>query len=211
MRIAIIGAGGVGRTLGRGWARCGHDIVYGVRDVQRAYRRGLESTEKALSVPEAARQAEIIVLATPWETTRDAVEACGNFGGRVLLDCTNPLLVGARELARGYDTSGGELVASWAQDARVVKAFNTVGVEVMADPAYEADRAAIPVCGDDEEARRVVIRLAEELGFVAVDAGPLHAARWTEPLAMLWTHLALERGLGRDVAFKLLTRAQSTR
>jgi predicted dinucleotide-binding enzyme len=63
------------------------------------------------------------------------------------------------------------------------------------------------VCGDDQRARPTVLALVGELGFDVVDAGALKVARLLEPLAMLWIHLALNQGLGREIAFALLRRA----
>ncbi len=209
MRIAIAGAGGVGTTLGRGWVRVGHNVIYGVRDLLRARDRGLAEGAAVRTVAEAALAGEVVVLATPWETTQAAVTACGDLGGRILVDCTNPLLGSAADLDIGFNTSGGEQVAAWARGARVVKAFNTVGVEVMANPVYEGLHAALPVCGNDDKARRTVMQLAGELGFEAIDAGPLRAARWTEPLAMLCIHLAIQQRMGRELAFGLLNRTTS--
>src|SRR5881296_1094768 len=97
-------------------------------------------------------------------------------------------------------------VAGWAPAARVVKAFNTTGWPNMKDPDYAGQPATMLVCGDDEGANRVVADLATSIGFEAIDAGPLRIARLLEPLAMLWIHLALFRGMGTGIAFRLLRR-----
>jgi hypothetical protein len=76
----------------------------------------------------------------------------------------------------------------------------------MASPRFGAERATMLVCGDDPAAKRTVLTLAEELGFEAVDAGPLARARLLEPLAVLWIALAYGEGLGPDIAWKLLRR-----
>jgi len=97
-------------------------------------------------------------------------------------------------------------VAGWAPAARVVKAFNTTGWPNMKDPDYAGQPATMLVCGEDEGANRVVADLATSIGFEAIDAGPLRIARLLEPLAMLWIHLALVRGMGTGIAFRLLRR-----
>ena len=99
-----------------------------------------------------------------------------------------------------------ELVAQGAAGARVVKAFNSTGAGNMADPAYGDMAATMFICGDNSQARATVSGLAAELGFDVVDAGPLMAARYLEPLAMLWVHLAYSQAMGPDIAFKLLKR-----
>ena len=87
MRIAVIGAGNVGATLGNAWCAAGHQVIYGVR------KPDPDSTAEK-SVGEAAAGAEVVVLATPWPAVDDAVAACGDLTGRILVDCTNPLLPG---------------------------------------------------------------------------------------------------------------------
>jgi hypothetical protein len=206
MRIAIIGAGTVGRTLGRGWAAAGHDVIYGVRDLAGDTALALAAEGAVAALPrEAAQASDVVVLATPWPATEAAVTALGDLGGRPLLDATNPIGPGLT-LTVGHTASGGEQVQAWAPGARVVKVLNTTGAENMADPRYGSERATMFLCGDDAAARSVAARLVEELGFEAVAAGPLANARLLEPLALLWIDLALRQGLGRGIAFRLMQR-----
>ena len=209
MKIAIIGAGNVGGTLGRGWAQRGHEIIFGVRDAKDArIKKVLVSTgmnSSATSIAEAAGTADIIVLSVPWPA-EGAVKSCGNLTGKILVDCTNPLKPDLTGLALGHNTSAAEQIADLAKGARVVKAFNTTGAGNMANPRFGTQAATMFICGDDESAKATVGKLAEELGFEAVDAGPLMAARYLEPLAMLWIHLALKMGWGTNFAFKILKR-----
>lgn len=210
MKIAVIGAGNVGGTLGKRWAQKGHQVVFGVRDVESVKRSEVLAAAgpnaRVAGVPEAAAGAEVVILATPWTATQDAVQSAGNLKGKVVVDCTNPIAPGMKGLTIGHDSSAAEKVASWAQGARVVKAFSTTGAGNMADPLYGAERASMFLCGDDREAKRAVARLAEELGFDVCDTGPLYTARYLEPLAMLWVHLAYVEGLGPNFAFTLLKR-----
>jgi hypothetical protein len=151
---------------------------------------------------EAAAAGDVIVLATPWPATRGAIQAAGNLAGKVV-DCTNPLKEDFSGLALGYTTSGAEQVAQWATGAKVFKAFNQTGFNIMADPAFDGERAVMFVCGDDDTHKPTVLKLAADIGFEAIDAGSLVIARLLEPYGMLWIHLALARGLGRDFAFVL--------
>jgi hypothetical protein len=89
----------------------------------------------------------------------------------------------------------------------VVKAFNTTGAENMADTRYPDGAPMMPVCADDADARQRVMALATLIGFDAVDLGPLMAARYLEPFAMTWIHLAIKQGHGRNFAFAMLRRA----
>ena len=104
----------------------------------------------------------------------------------------------------GYTTSGAEQVAEWAAGAKVFKAFNQTGFNVMANPVFEGGRAVMFICGDDDAHKPTVLSLAADIGFEAVDAGGLMIARLLEPYAMLWIHLAHAQGLGRGFAFGLL-------
>jgi len=193
MKIAVIGRGSVGGTLGRRWAGGGHAVTYGVR-------RPRAADEKA--VADAARGAEVVLLAVPWGAAREALQACGDLAGKVLLDCTNPLQPDLAGLEVGLDTSAGERVAGWAPGARVVKIFNSTGANIMADPRG----ATMFLAGDDAAAKEQAAALAAELGFEPVDAGPLSAARVLEPLALLWISLAYRQGLGREIALVLQRR-----
>src|SRR5690242_15609053 len=127
MRIGIIGAGSVGGALGRGWARAGHEVTFGVRDTSdpKVTKLVEETGARAASVAEAAAGAEVVVLATPWEATEDAVRHAGDLAGKIVFDCTNPLAPQLAGLTHGHETSGAEQVAGWARGARVVKVFNT--------------------------------------------------------------------------------------
>jgi predicted dinucleotide-binding enzyme len=201
MRIAVIGAGNVGRTLGRAWQRRGHEITYGVRDPGNAKHATLESD--VADNANAAAAAAVVTLCTPWQATQSAVTACGDLTGKVVIDCTNPLTTDMSALELGHRTSGAEQISAWAPGARVCKAMNQIGAPMMDVPTRPATPVMF-VCGNDSDAKGVAAQLVRELGFEALDAGDLTAARLLEPLALLWIHLALRRGLGTDWAFGVL-------
>jgi len=208
MKIAVIGTGSVGRALGLNWAGKGHQIIFGTRDPHSAKITEIMATAggaqiSADTVAGAAAEADVVVLAVPWSVAEQTVKSAGSLAGKVLVDCTNPIAPGL-QLATGPGTSGGELVAAWAAGARVVKAFNTTGANNMANPIYQGQSTTMFVCGDDDEAKTIVSGLAEDLGFDVADAGPLLAARFLEPLAMVWIRLA--RKYGREITLKLMKR-----
>ena len=209
MRIGIIGAGNVGGTLGRAWAT-GHDIMFGVPDPTAPKMLELLKTTgskaKAGTVAEAAAHGEVVVFATPWAATQDAVRKAGDMTGKVILDCTNPLKEDLSGLVVGQTTSGAEQVAGWASSKRVVKIFNTTGFENMAQPSYDGTAITMFFAGDDPGAKAVAAQLAQEMGFDPVDAGPLANARFLEPLAYLWIYLAIKQGHGTGIAYKLIHR-----
>jgi predicted dinucleotide-binding enzyme len=206
MNIAIIGAGNVGRALGNGWAK-DHRVTFGVRDPTASKYSDLDPAMFGVTtIADAVKGADVVVLATPWEAARQAITACGDLTGKPLLDATNPLLPGLAGLDHPGGRSGAQQVAAWAQGANVVKVFNTTGVNNMANPRYGEARSMMLYCGDDAAAKRIAKRLAEDLGFDAVDFGPLANAGYSESVAMTWIWLAMKGGLGREIAFGLLRR-----
>lgn len=213
MKIGILGFGNVGGTLGRRWASKGHAVVFGVRrtedaELQAAIEEGARAGHqlRAASMAEAAANSEVIVLATPWGAVQEVLRNVGPLPGKILVDATNPLLPGLSGLEVGRDSSAGELVAAWRPEAKVVKCFNTVGYNIMADPKFAGGPADMLYCGDDKEAKTLVAALAEELDFRPVDAGPLRQARLLEPFALLWISMAMQYGYGREIGFQLLQR-----
>jgi NADPH-dependent F420 reductase len=208
MKIAILGSGNVGAVLGRRWHEAGHEVTFGSRDPQSPRTRATVAPAggRATGVAAAAVAAEVAVLAVPWAAVRQTLAAAGPLEGKVLLDCTNPLGPGLEGLEVGPATSGGEEVARLAPAARVVKIFNTTGAGNMADPRYGGQAVSMLHAGDDEAAKRTAARLARDLGFEPIDAGPLRAARLLESLALLWITLAYRRGLGADFALQVLRR-----
>jgi hypothetical protein len=212
VKIAIIGAGNVGGTLGKGWAKKGHEVFFGVRRPQdpeiQDLLKAAGAGARAGSPAEAATFGEVVVLATPWRATEAAVKSAGDLSGKILIDCTNPLKADLSGLEIGHTTSGGEQVAGWASGAKVFKAFNTTGSNIMAAPVIQGIPTVMFVCGDDAAAKLRVLQLASELGFNPVDAGPLKQARLLEPWALLWIYLAFNGSVGRDYGFALLPRSK---
>jgi predicted dinucleotide-binding enzyme len=216
MNIAIIGAGNVGSALGKAWAKAGHTIFFGVRDpggtVTKAPFAAVGGASLPSLIPDAVRQAGVIVLATPWEAVADVIKSMGDLHGKIIIDCTNPLFLnaeGSLSLTVGSSTSGAEEIERMAPGARVAKAFNTYGFENFADSSYPGYGDAKPVmfyCSDDDDAKEVVEKLATDLGFEPVDTGGLGMARSLEPLALLWIRLAMRRGRNPNFTWAMLKR-----
>lgn len=208
MSIAIIGAGNVGMALGQALTRRGETVVFGVPEPQKyaAAVAALGERARLTGTAEAIAGADLVILAVPHAATAGIAQSVADWQGKVLVDATNPLAPGLAGLTLGTTTSGAEVLEQQARGARVVKAFNSTGAENMADAAYPGGLPMMPVCGDDAEARQRVMALATLIGFEAVDMGPLMAARYLEPFAMTWIHLAFRQGMGRQFAFGLLRR-----
>lgn len=167
--------------------------------------RGIGKNARAGTNSEAIAFSKIIVLALPWQVVPDVLEAA-DFRDKIIIDVTNPLTPDFSGLEIGFDTSGAEKVAQWAKGAKVFKSFNQTGWENMANPVYEGKATAMLVCGDDDEAKKTVLQLVEDIGFEAIDAGRLEVARLIEPFGMTWIHLAYQQGLGRDWALQIVRR-----
>ena len=193
--------------MGRAWSERGHEISFGVRDPRSDKSRELAGkllSARVVTNVEASRGSEIIILATPWSGTEAAVRSCGDLKDKVIIDCTNPLKADISGLEIGHSTSGAERVAEWAKGAQVFKAMNQVGYRLMDSPKFPvAVKPVMFVCGDGPR-KPAVMQLVEQLGFEAIDAGSLTVARWLEPYAMLWIHLALTGRVKGDFAFALL-------
>lgn len=213
MNILILGgAGNIGAPIARRLAARGHAVTVGFgRD---ADRLAAVAAEVGSAVPAdlaaAAARADVVVLAVPWGAVQPALAAAGDLAGKVVWDCTNPLLPDLSGLAIGTTDSGGEQVARWLPGAVVVK-----GVPPFADlmQAAGADGPMTPggmpppavfVCGDDAGAREIVLGLVADLGAGAVEAGPLAMSRWTEPVGMLLVKLGYAQGLGPMIGAPLL-------
>jgi NADPH-dependent F420 reductase len=210
MHMAILGTGQVGGTLGIRWASKGHRITYGVRDPQAAeVRQVLEKSgarASAASLREAAVANDLIVIAVPWNVTQPVLQSLGDLAGKILVDCTNPVGSDLSRMELGFTTSAAEQIAGWAPGTKVVKAFNTVSAATLADPWYDGKKAAMFYCGDDEGAKAVIKALTADLELEPVDAGPLKNARYLEPLALLYIHLAVFGGWGANCAFRMVKR-----
>lgn len=198
MNIAIIGPGNVGKALGEGFAKHGHAVVYGAKDTAK--------NPEAKPIQEAAKGADVVVLAVPYSAAKEVLASLGDLAGKTVIDATNAVKADFAGLVFANDTSQGEMVQHWAPRAHVVKAFNTVGYNIMENTTFPDGKPVMLYCGDDAGAKKQVHQLATELGFDPVDAGPLTQARVLEPFAMLWISLAYQAGLGREFAFQLIRR-----
>src|SRR5262245_57892782 len=102
MKIAVIGAGSVGITLGKAWQRRGHNVTYGVRTPDDPKYASLGAD--VVTNGQAASGADVVALCTPWQGTREALRSCGDLSGKVLVDCTNPLTPDFSALEVGHTT-----------------------------------------------------------------------------------------------------------
>lgn len=189
-RIGIIGKGQVGSALRRGLEREG----YLVKAAGHYLRE----------VNDIAVRTDVIILAVPFAAIDDVVRDIGDTAnGKTIVDVTN-VMTSDYQLALGCTTSGAEELQKKLPAARVVKAFNTVFAGHMHDGKALNEQITAFAAGDDAEAKATVLQLEREIGFDAVDAGPLMNARWLETLGYFHIQLGYNLKMGTDVEFKLI-------
>jgi|SRR5262245_3780015 len=213
LKIGVLGTGDVGQVLGAGFAALEHDVKIGSRepgsDKVKKWLARAGAQGSAGSFADAARFGDVVVLATSWGGTKNALELAGpgNLSGKVLIDATNPLDFShgmPPRLAVGHTDSGGENVQRWVPQARVVKCFNIVGNPHMVRPSFPGGNPDMFLAGNDADAKKTVSELCQELGWSApIDLGGIECARYLEPLAMIWVSYMFRSGSGNH-AFALL-------
>ncbi len=208
MKIGIIGTGRIGTGLGKIWAEKGNDVFFGSRDPVRIKNlvSSIGPQVKGGTYSEAGQFGEVVVLAVPWSAVQESIKILGDLNGKIIIDCTNAVAPKLGGLLIGHTNSAAEQIKEWSKGSKVVKAFNAIGAENLIKEHFKEHKPSTFICGNDLQAKSVVKKLGEELGFDVVDAGPLKNARLLEPLAMLWIELAYNQGLGTGIAFKLLRR-----
>jgi NADPH-dependent F420 reductase len=209
MKIAMIGSGNIGKSIGAWAAKAGYDVTFTGKTKEHAEAAATAAGHDAAHAPlhRAIETAEMVVLAVPYKEVKDLLDDISPLlDGKIVVDVTNPLKADYTGLAVGFTTSAAEEIAKLAPRAKVVKAFNTVFASVYAsqNPVLNGNKISIFVAGDDAAARQEVIDLAVNLGFDGVDAGPLTSARVIEPLAMLNIMLGYQQKLGTAIGFSLL-------
>jgi predicted dinucleotide-binding enzyme len=205
--IAIIGTGRVAAALGPKFAGLGHKVIYGSREPTRNEVRELVAATganaSAASPLDAVRGADIVVLAVPGTAVEPVVMSLGDLSGKIIIDPTNPTRRGADGLTEhAVATSNAEIIQGLAPRAHVVKAFNTLSAQTMADPKSAGGPVTIPLVGNDAAAKATVTKLVEGLGFEAMDLGPVRYADVVEGMLVVWINA---RGQGRAFDYYLRT------
>jgi predicted dinucleotide-binding enzyme len=186
MRIAVIGAGNIGRTLGTKWAAAGHQVVYGVRSPR---------APETASIAEAVAAAEVVTLAVPGAAAKDVLATLGAaLAGKIVIDATNDI----------QGTGKLHALAELTDGAHPVRAFNTLGWENLADPVIDGVTADLFYAAEEGHAKEVAHRLIADVGLRPVWLGGLDAFDLVDSLTQLWFTLAFQRKLGRRLALKML-------
>jgi 8-hydroxy-5-deazaflavin:NADPH oxidoreductase len=202
MKVAIIGAGNVGKALGTSITRAGHEVTIAAKDPEHAKEVArVIGAHPVDSLVEAVTDADVVILAVPYVGAADEVsgEIRDRVAGKTVVDVTNPMKPDYSGLAT-EGSSAAEEFQKRLPEANVVKAFNTIFATNQANPNPEIDGY---VAGDDEGAKRQVISLVESIGFSPVDVGPLKAARYLEGMAVINIGLNAQNGWDWTSAWKL--------
>jgi predicted dinucleotide-binding enzyme len=212
-RVGVLGSGQVGRRLAAGFRSRGHDVMIGSRDPGKSelceWRAGDGAGIEAGTFAEAAAHGEVLVLAVLGNAAEEAIADAGsdNFSGKVVIDAMNPLDFSGGfppKLSVTGDDSLGERVQRALPDARVVKAFNTIGSPYFVDPSFSEGRPTMLIAGDDEAAKGTVAGVLHDFGWSdVVDIGGIEGSRELEAICIAWVKIGGARG-GWDHGFKLL-------
>ncbi|MFX1463650.1 MAG: NADPH-dependent F420 reductase, partial [Promethearchaeota archaeon] len=161
MKIAIIGTGRLGTTLGKIWAEKGHIIMFGSKDPQKAkkFANSIGSNASGGSYQEAAKFGEVIILAVPWSGAKDSIKTAGDLNGKIIIDSTTTAAPHLGGPLIQPTPSAAEKVAKWAVGAKVIKAVHTIGVESLDKIQFGSQNASLFICGDDKEAKSKVRQL----------------------------------------------------
>ena len=213
MKIGIIGSGIAGRVLATGFLREGHHAMLGTRNISKeeVLKWKKENAGGLLgSFQETAQFGEMIVLAVSGLVAEDAINLAGkeHFSNKIIIDATNPIAAvppdnGVLKFFTTLEESLMERIQKQVPDAKVVKAFNSVGNASMYKPKFNGIMPTMFICGNDEEGKKIVTNILTSFGWETEDMGKVESARAIEPLCILWCIPGFIRNQWTH-AFKLL-------
>lgn len=203
MRLAIVGIGTIGTTIGHRWEQAGHKVVYATRDPDAERYQALAREAAVESIPEAVRRADATLISIPGNAVENLLDTYGEIlNGKLLLDATNSL--------SGPHFHQASLFEERLPAAQVYRAFNSLGWEVFADPRFDGERPDLFYSGPDGEDRSTVERLIGDVGLRPVYIGSgIDAANLLDAVTRLYFTLASGQGHGRHLAFRTLGLAES--
>ncbi|MBS0308407.1 MAG: NAD(P)-binding domain-containing protein [Proteobacteria bacterium] len=210
MKVTIVGAGNMSSGLVKQLSQAGHQIRVTARDPVKAQALAAQHRNvTAVAANEALADADVVIVATGYADAVPALQVLGDLRGKTVIDITNPLTADYMGLTIGHTTSAAEEIARALPGANVVKAFNTVFAQVLADGPQLAngERVSVFFAGDSESAKQTVKALIDSAGFKAVDTGGLKNARYLESLAGLNIYFGYGAGLGTSIAPAWLSKA----
>lgn len=204
MRVAVLGTGMVGQTMGAKLVALGHDVMMGARsaDNEKALAFAAATGGRTGDFATAAGHGELVIHCTRGDSAVDVLRQAGaaNLAGKVLVDISNPLDFSAGfppSLSVSNTDSLGEVIQREFPEARVVKTLNTVTAAIMVDPGRIPGNHVVFLSGNDAAAKGIVADLLRSFGWQAIiDLGDITSARATEQMLPLWTRLYSKLGTG---------------
>jgi 8-hydroxy-5-deazaflavin:NADPH oxidoreductase len=179
-KIGIIGSGNIGGTAAKLFAKAGYEVAISNSrgpESLTSLVNSIGSNVKATTIDDAIKFGDVILLALPWRKRQELLPLSELFTGKIVIDATNPYSENFEVLDLGNDTSSEEIAKQISSNSRLVKAFNTIHYEDLrtkGNPQIPIeDRFVIYVAGDDSEAKSIVSKLIEDIGFASVDTGSL--------------------------------------
>lgn len=212
-KIGILGSGVVAQTLGAGFLKHGYQVMLGTSDINKLSDWQSRNPDSALaSFEQAADFAEIIVLAVKGDAAITVLKSISaeSLKGKVLIDTCNPIANEAPEngVLKYFSSINFSLLEDIQKnfpDVNVVKAFNSVGNNLMVNPKFEQGKPSMFICGNNANAKQEVSGILSQFGWDAIDMGAAEAARAIEPLCILWCIPGFINNTWSH-AFKLLTK-----
>jgi predicted dinucleotide-binding enzyme len=196
MKIGIIGSAAVGQRLAKAFKSEGYDVMLGTRNTSKEEVVKFKNENQSIAVgtfEDTALFGEIMVLATAGSVVENAIKLAGvdNFSGKIVIDSTNPIASappenGVLKYFTSLDDSLLERIQKLIPNAKLVKAFNSVGNDVMYKPKLQGGPPSMFICGNDDGAKKTVRDILTAFGWETEDLGKAEAARAIEPLCMLW-------------------------
>jgi len=209
MKIGIIGAGNMSRSLGIVWAEQGHDVFFGSRHAAKG--AGLAAfagngTQGGTN-DEAAAFGEVVLFTVREKVLSDVLTSVEPLAGKIVIDCNNRAVPADFAFDAMMGESLAEKTAADAPGARVVKAYNTMAQEVfeMSPEPLRKHGVSAYLCADDEAAKQTVAELSSDIGLVPVDCGPLRSARMLEVLGDFIRFMMAGMDLGRFATINVKT------
>jgi 8-hydroxy-5-deazaflavin:NADPH oxidoreductase len=204
MKIAIIGSGNVGGALAQGWAKAGHQITFGVRNLDefKGNRLGEMKNISVSLIGDAVAKSEVVVIAAVPQAVQAIAKSMGDVSKKIIIDTMNSVRVKPDPF-----TNTTEALMKMTNCKDIVKCFNTTGAENMGDPNYNGMGIDMFYSGDSDKAKQVAEQLAKDLGFENVyNFGGSDKFNLQEQFALSWINLAMMQGYGRNFAFKIVKR-----
>ena len=203
MKIAVLGAGNIGGTLGAKWVQAGHNVQFGVRDVNKPEVQKLLKTlspkATASNLAQAIAFGDVVVFAIPGSSMDETISSHAKaLDGKVIIDTANKMNAPVVNSIASINAK--------VPTAKAFRAFNTLGWENFQNPVYGNIPADLFFCGPDGEARNQVEDLISDVGLRPIYVGGPEQAGLVDAVLSLWFTLAVKQKMGRNFAFKVLTR-----